>query len=97
MDNYAKNVGNNKMRQVKNVDNLLITCGQLKMDEILPPEEKYRDKKAVKCDIAGRKVLDMGIMLIILILIRPGVVPELKKKDGDDGRNWAKTGGDAVR
>ena len=86
MDNYVKNVSTNKMKRVKNVDNLWITqhAGGRRVDHIRGG--RYADKKAVKCDVAGKKGLDMRIMYIILILIRPGVVPELKKKDGADGR-----------
>lgn len=101
MDNYVKNVGSNKMEEVKNVDNLLITqhAGGRRVDDIRGG--KYEDKKAVKCDVAGKKGLDMGIMYIILILDRSGVVPGLKKKDGADGRGIEKEGniggGNAVR
>lgn len=67
MDNYVKNVGTNKMRRVKNVDNLWITFGQPQKGWFVPGSKRYRDKVDVKCDIDSKIMLDIGIMYIIMI------------------------------
>ena len=51
MDNYVKNVGSNKMGEVKNVDNLWITQYVVVYVKIGTIGVLYRHETAVKCDI----------------------------------------------